>query len=139
MSRKVTNRWKSKFARFVRSYGRSEDQTGRRRGITGAALLAQHLGVHPTSIYQWIRGFTTPRPQCAFVIRRLASERGIRLTLDQIYEHSLEFRAGARLHAKSDIALPRESGPGRPVDVIPFPQEPARRAAVAQALARLGK
>lgn len=61
--------------------------------IAGPTLLAQHLGIRPSAIYHWIRGATTPRPVHAAIIQRLARERGVRLTLDQIYEHSRKLRA----------------------------------------------
>jgi hypothetical protein len=71
--------WKSKFARFVKTYGVDE--------------LAVQLDVLPSAIYHWIRGATTPRPTHAAIIQRLARERGSRLTMDQIYGHSLSLRA----------------------------------------------
>jgi hypothetical protein len=76
----ITERyWKSKFARFVKSYG--------------VDSLAMQLDVHPSAIYHWIRGATTPRPVHAAIIQRLARERGSRLTMDQIYGHSRAVRA----------------------------------------------
>ncbi len=71
--------WKSKFARFVRSYG--VDQ------------LAAQLQIQPSAIYHWLRGTTAPRPIHAEIIQRLARERGARLTMDAIYGHFLSFRA----------------------------------------------
>jgi hypothetical protein len=79
MTRMVRSRWKSKFARFVRSYG--------------VEVLAAGLEIRPSAIYHWIRGATAPRPAHAEIIQRLARERGSRLTLDQIYGHSREVRA----------------------------------------------
>jgi hypothetical protein len=73
--------WKSKFARFVRSYG--VDQ------------LAAQLHIQPSAIYHWLRGTTAPRPIHAEIIQRLARERGARLTMDAIYGHFLSFRADA--------------------------------------------
>jgi hypothetical protein len=72
--------WKSKFARFVKSYG--------------VDSLAVQLDIRPSAIYHWIRGATTPRPVHAAMIQRLAREGGSRLTMEQIYEHSLSLRAG---------------------------------------------
>lgn len=78
MSQMATGRWKSKFARFVQSYG--------------VALLAAELDVRPSAIYHWMASRRAPRPSHAEIIQRLASERGVRLTLDHIYQHSRELR-----------------------------------------------
>ena len=82
MSYRVRDRWKSKFARFVTTYG--------------SARMAKHLEIHPTAIYQWIRGSTRPKPEHATTIQSLARERGIRLTLDEIYGHARDLRANDR-------------------------------------------
>lgn len=66
--------WSSKFARFIQSYG--------------VQSLAMKLDVRPSAIYHWIRGATTPRPAHAEIIKRLARERGSRITMDDIYGHS---------------------------------------------------
>jgi hypothetical protein len=81
MSRRATvgPRWKSKFARFVRSFG--------------VCPLAKELNVPHTAIYQWIRAMTRPKPEYAAIIQRLARERGTRLTFDDIYGHSSHLRA----------------------------------------------
>jgi hypothetical protein len=79
MSRIIMRRWKSKFARFIQSYG--------------VNFLAVELDVRPTAIYHWIRGATSPRPAHAEVLQRLARERGSRLTMDEIYGHSRTVRA----------------------------------------------
>jgi hypothetical protein len=78
MSQMIRKRWKSKFARFIRVYG--------------VELLAVEVDVRPSAIYHWIRGATTPRPAHAAIIQRLARERGVKLTLDEIYRHSRELR-----------------------------------------------
>jgi len=75
----IRRRWKSKFARFIQSYG--------------VESLAVELDVRPSAIYHWIRGATTPRPVHAEVIQRLARERGSRLTMDEIYGHCRSVRA----------------------------------------------
>jgi hypothetical protein len=93
MSRMVKSRWKSKFARFVLDYARREPKDARGHVIGGPTLLAQHLGIHPSAVYQWVRGATAPRPAYAAIIQRLARERGLRLTMDEIYGHSCELRA----------------------------------------------
>lgn len=71
--------WKSEFAQFVESYGVDE--------------LAERLAIQPSAIYLWIRGSTAPRPGLAQKIQRVALERKVVLTLDQIYGHFLS--AGA--------------------------------------------
>ena len=95
----VKRRWKSKFARFIQSYG--------------IASLAVELDVRPSAVYHWIRGATTPRPAHAEVIQRLARGRGSRLTMDEIYGHCRAVRAdeikqmtcGAAVHAGSSPDL----------------------------------
>ena len=89
MSRMIRKRWKSKFARFVRSYG--------------VEPLAAGLDVRPSAIYHWIRGATAPRPAHAAVIQRLARECGSRLTMDEIYGHSRTVRAN---EIKPGIGIP---------------------------------
>lgn len=74
----ITKRWKSKFARFIKSYG--------------VESLATRLGVRPSAIYHWIGGATAPRRTHAEIIQRLALERGSRLTMDDIYAHAREVR-----------------------------------------------
>ena len=64
-------RWKSKFARFIKSYG--------------VESLAVQLDVQASAIYHWISGATAPRRTHAEIIQRLARERGSRLTMDEIY------------------------------------------------------
>lgn len=79
--RQITERyWKSKFARFIKSYG--------------VGSLAVRLDVRPSAIYHWIRGSTAPRPVHAEIIQRLAREHGSRLTMDHIYGHAFSMRAG---------------------------------------------
>jgi hypothetical protein len=79
MARTITTRWESKFARFVRTYG--------------AERLAGALDVHSSAIYHWIRGVTTPRPDRAAIIQRLAHENGVTLTFEDVYGHVSELRA----------------------------------------------
>jgi hypothetical protein len=76
----VGRHWKSKFARFIQSYG--------------VEPLAKRLDVRASAIYHWIRGATTPRPAHAEIMQRLARERGSRLTMDEIYGHSRAVRTG---------------------------------------------
>jgi hypothetical protein len=71
--------WKSKFARFVRSYGVHE--------------LAAQLDIQPSAIYHWLRGATAPRPVHAETIKRLARERGARLMMDCICGDFFSLRA----------------------------------------------
>jgi hypothetical protein len=79
MREKVTRRWRSKFAQFVRAYG--------------VESLAKKLDVHSSAIYHWIRGVARPKPEHAAIIQRVAREGGIRLSLDNIYGHSSDLRA----------------------------------------------
>ncbi len=91
MSRRDDERWKSRFGRFVLSYG--------------VADLATELEIHPSAVYQWIRGNSAPRRGYAAAIQDLAHESGVRLTLDQIYQHSRD-RLGA--HPDCVIRVSRE-------------------------------
>jgi hypothetical protein len=74
----IERRWKSKFTRFIKSYG--------------VEALARQLDVRPAAIYDWIRGATAPRRTPAEILQRLALERGSRLTMDDIYAHAREVR-----------------------------------------------
>lgn len=91
MSRREKNRWKSKFGRFVLAYG--------------VARLAAKVEIDPSAVYHWVRGLNAPRRTHAMVIRDLAHEEGVRLTLDQIYGHCSD-----RLIVDPDCAtrIPRE-------------------------------
>jgi hypothetical protein len=95
VSRKIRHRWTSKFARFVLSYG--------------VVRLAARLDVLPTAIYHWVAALKRPRPSHAEMMQRLASECGVRLTLDQIYQHSRDLRA-----RESESRSPSISGKGTP-------------------------
>lgn len=66
----------TKFDKFVRGFGVDE--------------LAQRLGVNPSAIYHWLAGSTSPHPANALKIQALAEQRGVRLSLDQIYQHFRE-------------------------------------------------
>jgi hypothetical protein len=72
--------WSSAFARFVTAYGIDR--------------LATALEISSPAVFHWIRGATAPKPAHAVIIQRLARESGVRLTLDQIYQHSRDLRAG---------------------------------------------
>jgi hypothetical protein len=100
MAQSVTRRWESKFARFVRTYG--------------AERLAGALDVHSSAIYHWIRGVTTPRPDRAAIIQRLAQESGFTLTFDDVYGHVRELRAsdpaiGVAIDRRQEKAAAREA------------------------------
>jgi hypothetical protein len=56
--RGVRRCWKSKFVRFIQSYG--------------AESLALKLDVRPSATCHWIRDAAAPRPLRAEIIRRLA-------------------------------------------------------------------
>jgi hypothetical protein len=79
MSHRESDRWKSKFARFVMAYG--------------VVRMATELDIHPTAVYQWIRGSSRPKPEHAAIIKSFARKRRTRLTLDDIYGHSRDRRA----------------------------------------------
>jgi hypothetical protein len=70
---------RSEFERFVRTYG--------------VERLAAKLEIHPSAIYHWLRGINAPRPNHAAIIRSLAKENGVVLTLDDVYGHVSERRA----------------------------------------------
>lgn len=74
MSRKPEEQ--TKFDRFVRDFG--------------VEALAQRLDVNPSAIYHWLRGATSPHPANALKIQKLAKQRGIALSLDEIYQHFRE-------------------------------------------------
>jgi transcriptional regulator with XRE-family HTH domain len=63
----------TKFDQFVREYG--------------VEALAGRLAVNPSAIYHWLRGSTSPHPANAIKIQTLAKQRGITLSLDEIYQH----------------------------------------------------
>ena len=69
-------REQTKFDTFVREFGVEE--------------LARRLGVNPSAIYHWLRGSTSPHPANAIRIQTLAKQRGVPLTLDEIYQHFRE-------------------------------------------------
>lgn len=69
----------TKFDSFVRDYG--------------VENLAQRLDVNPSAIYHWLRGSTSPHPANAIKIQTLAKERGIALSLDEIFQHFREVRS----------------------------------------------
>ena len=79
---------KSKFERFILSYG--------------VILLAVELSVQPSAVYHWLRGATAPRPVNAEIVQRLARERGVRLSLEQIYGHFHSLRA-AKLRSEQSL------------------------------------
>jgi hypothetical protein len=67
---------KTKFDLFVREFG--------------VENLARRLAVNPSAIYHWLRGSTSPHPSNAIKIQRLAKQRGVDLSLDEIYQHFRE-------------------------------------------------
>ena len=79
-------RWTSEFARFIKSYG--------------VARLAADLVLTETAVRHWIRGVSAPRRTHAEIIRHLARERGITLTMDAIYAH-----VGERLASDPTLAV----------------------------------
>lgn len=74
MSKKSdADRWDSKLATFVKSYG--------------VVPLSRELNVVPSAIYHWIRGKTSPHPSKALALQRLAKLAGTPISLDEIYSH----------------------------------------------------
>ena len=73
---------RSKFERFVRTYG--------------VERLARGLDIRSAAIYQWLGCATVPKPAHAAIIQRLARESGVKLTLEQIYQHASDLRADER-------------------------------------------
>jgi transcriptional regulator with XRE-family HTH domain len=67
----VNHHLSKKFGRFVESFGVAE--------------LAQRLDVDASAVYHWTRGVSLPRPEHARQLQLLASERGVKLSLDEIY------------------------------------------------------
>jgi transcriptional regulator with XRE-family HTH domain len=63
----------TKFDSFVRGFGVVE--------------LARRLDVNPSAISHWLSGSTSPHPANAIKIQALAKERGVELSLDEIYAH----------------------------------------------------
>lgn len=71
-ARSKDKRWNSKLARFIDAFG--VDQ------------LALQLGLRHAAIYQWVSGRTSPRVVHALRIVRLAKQRGIELSVADIYK-----------------------------------------------------
>jgi transcriptional regulator with XRE-family HTH domain len=69
----------TKFDKFVRTFGVEE--------------LARRLAVNPSAIYHWLRGSTSPHPANAIKIQTLARQRGVSLSLDEIYQHFREVQS----------------------------------------------
>jgi hypothetical protein len=66
----------TKFDQFVRGFGVEE--------------LAYRLAVNPSAVYHWLGGSTSPHPANAIKIQRLAKQRGVAISLDEIYQHFRE-------------------------------------------------
>jgi hypothetical protein len=69
----------TKFDRFVRGFG--------------VERMARRLAVNPSAVYHWLRGASAPRPVTAIKIQTLAKQRGVALSLDEIYQHFREVRS----------------------------------------------
>jgi transcriptional regulator with XRE-family HTH domain len=69
----------TKFDEFVRGFG--------------VEALAHRLDVNPSAVYHWLRGSTSPHPANAIKIQTLAKQRGVALSLDEIYQHFREVRS----------------------------------------------
>lgn len=86
------NRRRSKFERFCRSYG--------------VERLAAGLQIQSSAVYHWLRGSTAPRRTIAAILIQLAREAGVRLTLDQIYQHARDL---ARQRAARETSVLQKS------------------------------
>jgi transcriptional regulator with XRE-family HTH domain len=56
----------------------------------GAENLARRLGLNRSAIYHWLSGSTSPHPSNAMKMQILAKQRGITISLDDIYQHFRE-------------------------------------------------
>jgi len=54
----------------------------------GVEALARRLGIHSSAIWHWIDGSTSPHPANAVKMQTLAKERGVELSLEDVYQHS---------------------------------------------------
>jgi len=73
MQRAKDGRWDSKFGQFVSEFGVDE--------------LARRLDINSSAVNHWLRGSTSPHPANAMKIQTLAKQRGVALSLDEIYQH----------------------------------------------------
>ncbi len=71
-------RWATPFGRLVRQYG--------------VKRLSRDLQVDSTCVYQWIRGYVSPRPPKALLIIELVRPLG-NLRLREIYAQRISVRA----------------------------------------------
>jgi transcriptional regulator with XRE-family HTH domain len=69
----------TKFSQFLKKFGK--------------AKLARRLDVNPSAISHWLDGSTSPHPANAIKIQKLAKERGVALSLDEIYQYFREVRS----------------------------------------------
>ena len=53
----------------------------------GVEELARRLDVNPSAIYHWLRGRTVPRFRNQLKIQRLAKQRGVLLSINEIADH----------------------------------------------------
>lgn len=96
------SRWETKFGSFVHSYG-----------ITS---LAQALDVDKTAVHHWIGGRNFPKPSHAAAMQILAGERGMTLSLDDIYEGPRQFLAQACSLPTTDLPAALSRGEQSPVE-----------------------
>jgi hypothetical protein len=77
-ARSKGKRWKTKFARFVDTFG--------------AQNLAAELNVSRDALYKWVAGAVHMRPVRAMEIVKIARRRKIVISLDEIYQNFDEAR-----------------------------------------------
>lgn len=71
----------TKFEQFVREFG--------------VEKLARSLEIDPSAVYHWLQGRSIPDPKNAIKIQALAKQRGVALSLDQIYERTRDGHASS--------------------------------------------
>ena len=67
--------WDSRFGKFIKTYGTYK--------------LATLLAIHPSTIYHWMGGSSSPRPTHAKLILAAAKTIQFRLTHRDIYESAV--------------------------------------------------
>jgi hypothetical protein len=69
----------SKFEQFIRGFG--------------VDAIARRLDVNSSAVYHWLGGNASPHPTNAIKIQRIAKQRGVTLSLDEIYQHFREVQS----------------------------------------------
>ena len=93
--RKIKPRWKTRFGRFVESYGLKR--------------LAEELKIDLSAIYHWMGGRTSPDIVNVARIQKLASRQGVDLSLMDIYRLRDELHAKRGISVRARVAIPSDS------------------------------